>query len=386
MSFQLRNIREIPGDSLAKFTNEISRRLSRFLTRNQFDQLDDKEDIFIDGQDFDTVVRLQDHLTGTTKFLFDKPYYPPFEPDNDILRLWIRGVNLGNEMTDWSLHGKDIDLFGEPVLVDGAPHDDGIKTGGVKSIALRMNRPTSPTVNDEYIQVADAPSVGIDGITTGISYFVRFRALDIAEQGGYSRTLFEKIEGATVEDAVVAMITNDGKLRFSVKRSNIWYNKETATSTIAVDTVYDVWFTFDQPTKTIHIYVNNIDKSLTTSTDPNLQSDLDNHDLWIGQRGKGPEAGFFYGDLYDFRIYREKVVSAAEVGYLYSNKWTISNIPFGQVMVANYWATVLTGDIISPSACSWSLISFTPTSWTVCTATLGASYTALSYTSASFTV
>jgi len=55
-------------------------------------------------------------------------------------------------------------------------------------------------------------------------------------------------------------------------------------------------------------------------------------------RGGTSTNGFVYGDLYDFRVYREYVVSGTEVGYMYTNKWTIANIPFGQVMITDYYA------------------------------------------------
>ena len=360
MSFSIRNIRELPSDPLAKFTNELSKKLSRFLTKDQLDLLDDREDIYTDGQDFDSVIKYHADLLGQTQFTFEAPYYPPFEPDGTSMRVWVRGVNLGNQMTDWSLNHEDILLFGDPIIVDGAPHDDGIKTSGVKSIALRLNRPTSPYVNDEYIQVEDGGLFDISGASVGKSYFMRFRTFSLAQQDGYNRTLFEKIDGPAVQDAVVATITTDGRLTFGVIRSGVTYSKQTAASTISTDTVYDVWFTFDQPTKAIHIYVNAIDKSLTDTSLPTLQSDTTNSDLWIGQRGKGPEAGFLYGDVYDFRLMDELVVTQAQAENHYANKWTIADIPFGQVMIANYWATYPD----SPSAGSFTATSFTSTSFT----------------------
>jgi len=290
---------------------------------------------------------------------------------------------MGNYMSDWSQTGKTVQLFGDPVLVDGSPHDDGIKTSGVKSIALRLNRPTSTVADDEYIQVLSAGTSTLDvvGLSIGKSYFIRFKIYSLALHGGLERTLFEKIDGSTIQDAAMAYITTDGRVVFIVRRSGVTYTKQTAASTIALDTVYDVWFTFDQPTKTQHIYVNNIDKTLSAGPSAVWQSDTDNTDLWIGQRGKGPEQGFLYGDLYDFRVYDELVVSTAQVGYHYTNKWTIANIPFGQVMIANYWATYAE----SLAAVSFSDDSFTDTSWTTFTATSTESFTTTSYTTTSFT-
>jgi len=266
-------------------------------------------------------------------------------------------------MSDWSLTGKHIQLYGDPILVDGSPFDPGIKTGGVKSIALRLNRPTSTRVNDEYIQVLSegTTSLQIAGTSVGKSYFIRFKIYDLSLQEGLERTLFEKIDGSSIEDAVQLVVSTDGKLKFHVTRSGVEHNKETAAATIAVDTVYDVWVTYDQASGTQHIYVNNIDKTLSNSNAPFWQTDTGNTDLWIGQRGKGDDAeGFFYGDLYDFRIYNELVVSAAQVGYMWTNKWTIANLPFGQVMISNYWATYTETESIS----SFTSTSFTSTSFT----------------------
>ena len=361
MSFNLRNIRELPSDPLAKFANELSKKLSRFLTKDQLDLLDDREDIYTDGQDFDSVIKLHSNLGGETKFTFDAPYYPPFEPDGDVVRVWVRGINLGNELTDWSLANETIKLWGDPTIVDGAPHDEGIKTSGVKSIALRLNRPTSPLVNEEYIEIEDSGTLQIAGTSTGKSYFMRFRIHNLALQGGLERTLFAKIDGDTVQDAVLATVSTDGRIRWYVKRSNVWHRVQTAASTISVNTVYDVVFTWTQSGSVQHIYVNDLDKSLTDpGADPTLASNTFSHEIFIGQRGSGPEDGFAYMDLYDFRIYDEKIISALEVSHLFANKWTIADIPFGQVIISNYWSTYPE----SPSTFSFTATSFTATSFT----------------------
>ncbi len=362
MSGQIRNIREIPGDSLAKFTNEISRRLSRFLTKGQIDQLEDREDIYIDGQDFDRVVKLHTDLNAQTQFLFNKQYFPPTEPDNNKLRLWVRGTNLGNEIRDYSELDKDIDLLGDAILVDGAPHDDGIKTNGIKSIALRMNRPTSETENQEFINVAHAPSLSVNGITTGISYFIRFRVFSIAEQAVWKRTLFQKTDDDDPPaDAVKLEISDTGRLQFTLRRAGTDYKYETAASTITTNTVYDVWCTYANAANEVHIYVNNVDKSLSVlGGTPIWRSEATDHNLSIFHRGQGDGNGFVYGDLYDFRLYREKVISATEVSRLNTNKWTIADIPFGQVLITNYWATYAeSGSIDSFTSASFTATSFT---------------------------
>ena len=364
MSFQIRNIREIPGDPLAKFANELSKKLSRFITKDQLDLLDDREDNYIDGQDFDTVLRLHDELLSTKQFDFLTQYFPPMEPDLDKLTLWLRGRNSSsNEMTDWSGFSNGTAVNGDPLLIDGTPFDYGLHTGGVKSLALKFNRPTSTF--DDDIRVTDNTRIRIFGTSTGISYFIRFRIHSLAQHESRDRRIFEKVDdtGWTTNptNGVMLVVTTEGSLYFTVRRSGNNTEKQTDAGTITTDTVYDVWITRDQATQAIKIYVNNVDKTLTNGSQsfgwhaPNTDMNL-----CIMGRGGTETSGHTYGDLYDFRIYREKIVSPTEVSRFHTNKWSISNIPFGQVLIANYWATYL-----SVSAKSFTGSSFTSASFEV---------------------
>jgi len=313
MSYQIRNIREISNDPLTKFTNQLAKKLSTFLNKNETDKLENKEDIYSAGQDIDVVLRFQ-NCVGTHSFDFLTQYFPPTEPDYNTVKLYMKGDNLGNQLVDHSGFGNNGDLEGDPVLVDGEPFDYGIHTGGCKSLALRLNRPTSDFENEEYVNI-DSSSINITAISTGISYFIRFRIFDLATQGGIERTLFEKVDDSTPNDAVTVRVSTDGRLKFYIKRSGTWYRNQTAASTITTNTVYDVFFTYANSGNTVHIYVNNVDKSLTDpGSDPTLHATLSNHDMSVFRRGAGTSGGYTYGDLYDFNIYREKVPSYNSVG------------------------------------------------------------------------
>jgi hypothetical protein len=339
MSFDLRNIREVSNEPQAKFINHLARRLNKFLNDQQTEKLENKEDIYSAGQDVDTVVKWHSDLGSTKTFDFETEYYPPFEPDGDKVRVWVRGTNLGNTMRDWAEFGHTINLNGDPTLVDGAPFDLGIHTGGVKSIALRLNRPTSELENSEYISIPDSTDTSVEGISTGISYFIRFKIKSLAQQGSYNRNLFEKIDDSTPNNGVKVCVDTSGRLMVYIKRSGTEYNNQTATSTITVDTVYEVFITYAVSGNVVKVYVNNVDKSLTDPGSPTWHTTLTNHDTSIFRRGAGSNSGYTYGDLYDYIVYREKVVSTAEVGYHYTNKWTIADIPYGQVCITNYFAT-----------------------------------------------
>ena len=335
MSYNIRDIREVSSDALTKFTNHLAKKLSKFITDQQLDKLENKEDIYSAGEDIDSVIKFHS-FESTKSFDFLKTYYPPFEPDDTYLTLWLRGSNLGNELKDWSAVPNTCDMFGDPLLIDGSPFDLGIHDGGTKSICIRFNRPTSDNENDEYIRITNSADTSVSGITTGISYFVRFRSFAFDTQGSFTRTLVAKYDDAN--NGVLIQITSDGRLKFIIKRAGTEYRSQTAASTLTTNTVYDIWCTYANSGNVSHIYVNNVDKSLTDPGSPTWPTV--SNDMFIMTREV--DDGHVYGDLYDCRLYREKVVSSTEVGYFNTNKWTISNIPFGQVMLSDYFATYWT--------------------------------------------
>jgi len=342
MSFDFRTVREPSNDPILRYISKLQHSMAKFITKDQIDQLQGAEDIFGDTTDTDSVIKFQTNLNSTNTFHFDTEYYPPLEPDGNLLRLWLRGTNIGNSLKDWSTLSRTVDLIGDPLLVDGN-FDDGTKSEGVLSICTRFNRPTSDARNNEYVIVQNLGSqtMDIDNLTSpGKSYFMRFRLFSLAQQENARIRLWEKTDNATPNDGIHVKIDPDRRLIVVIKKSGIEYKKETATGVMQTNTVYDLWVTFADASGTIHVYLNNVDMTLSNNTDAtNWHSDLTNNDIYIFRRGSGDDSGHVYGDLYDFRIYDGKVVSSTEVGYHFTNKWTIVDIPFGQVIISNYWAT-----------------------------------------------
>jgi len=465
---------------------------------------------------------------------------------------------MGDTLRDISGFENTCAIKGDPILVDGAPFDYSIHTVGTKSIALRFNRPTSPKVNEEDIAVFDASGLRIAGIKNGFSTFTRFRTFSLAQEGGQNRTLFEKIEDGTPNTAYMLQIATNGRLVLHIKEGGTLTSKETASSTIALNTVYDVWTSYDKgyavnfdgandiinlgmktdlwsksktsfslsfsvktdtlpvsgfptiitsdefavnngsilvyrnasngaigfdywdgaeriaesddypktdftnrytitcvydstlasdnvkifvngnigsvtddttdssdsadnlwiggdggaagtgldgnirdfrwwnraltdeevlgvyngtsaptpqywlplnentgnpidiingytttltngaawitPTPSYHIYVNGVDKTLSTSADAaNWQSDLTDRSLWIFKRGANSN-GHIYGDLYDFKFFKEKAITTSHALNTFTNKWTIADIADGHVAITNYYATYISDE------------------------------------------
>jgi hypothetical protein len=139
----------------------------------------------------------------------------------------LPGRSLGERLRDFSGFGNHGIISGEPLLVDGAPFDPGIFDHGMKSVATRFNRPTSPYVNEEYITVPDNPTLRVNALTTGFSIFFRFRIFDLAQQGGLRRTGYEKTDDNDADDGYLFKIDTDGKIVFVLAQGGSETKKQT---------------------------------------------------------------------------------------------------------------------------------------------------------------
>ncbi len=378
----IKGLREISNDPFGKLLTSLSKKFSAFLAKDQAELVENPEDIYSDGQDVESALKY--HNFVMSKQFPVSPtnveYYSSTEPDGDKVTLMLGTIwlNLGSQMPDKSGYNNDALIWGDPLLIDGAPFDLGIvdATNTTKSIAVKFNRPASSLENREYISVPDCVDLFVSGITTGISYFIRFRLHDLAQQGSVNRTLFEKVDDSTPNNGVAVSVSTTGNLRFHIKRAGTTYSYQTSAGTIATNTVYDVFLTYAVSGNVMHIYVNNVDKSLTGASAPTWHTTLTNHDISIFRRGEGTAGGYTYGDFYSMMLFREKVVSTTEVGRHFTNKITLANIPFGQVAISNYSATsgISLARVSKSMTCKWNVtgtgggggggISFTSTSFT----------------------
>ena len=326
------------NDPMLAFLVAIQKAFIRQQNQNAVSVASDNEDIYSSGIDVDTIIRFHSELSGETYFQFNKDFYPPFEPDGSQVKLWVRGFNVGNGTDDFANLNHSIAIRGDPLLVDGNL-DLGTITHGTKSIALRMNRPTSVLENREYIEVTDALDIQVAQVTTGLSIFVRFRMKVIADQDGIAETIFQKIDDSTPSNGYMLQVLSDGRLLFVIRDGAVTTAKYAAVGSIVINTIYDVFLTYTVSGSVLHIYINGVDKTLSNFVGTvNFQDDLINHNLFIGTRGKNVEyRGSAYFDFYELVYYKEKVVTQTEVSNRFTNKWTISNIPFGQVMITDHY-------------------------------------------------
>jgi hypothetical protein len=342
LSSDLRASRELSNDPFGRFMTMMSRKFSAFINKDQAELVENPEDIYSDGQDVDSVLRYHS-FAMTKKFDLATDYESASEPDVDKVKLMLGVIlpNLGNQMTDESEFGNHATIVGEPILVDGN-FDLGVFDGtdNPKSLAVRFNRPTGEFVNDEYMIVPDNSGLQILLDSTGFSIFLRFRIHDLSEQGGWSRTLFEKLDDSTVNNGIRVLVDSSGRVVIRPKRAGTHYANQTDTGTITTNTVIEMWLTFAVSGNVVKCYINNVDKTLSSiSGNESWHGTTSNHDLAIFARGGTSTSGKVYGDFYTMMIIKGKVVSATEVGHHFTNKITLADIAFGHVAVGNLGAS-----------------------------------------------
>ena len=105
------------GDPLLQLVVTLMKRQAKFITQQQVDLVDsDNEDIFSDGQDMETAIKYHT-INSQQHFLFDKKYYPTFEPDGQFVTLYLKGTSLGNTLKDRSGFNNTADILGDPTLI-----------------------------------------------------------------------------------------------------------------------------------------------------------------------------------------------------------------------------------------------------------------------------
>jgi hypothetical protein len=365
--FNIRNIREISTDPTTKFANQLAKKLSKFLTKDQTDKLEGKLDIYSDSKDIDTVVRLH-VFTSTKRFTFDTQYFAAEEPDLNTCTIWLQGRSTGTLLRDLSGFDNTATLNGDPIIVDGTPFDYGIHTGGTKSLALRMNRGDHAELFDEQIAIADDARIRILGATTGISWFFRVRVFATDLSDGKRRTIYLKTDDNPVTAGIRVSIDPTNKRWVIQLRRNggAFISKETGINKFLTDTVYDAFITYTFAGDVVHLYLaktgdgSPTDETLSTSGyTEEWGPDPTQLGARLFKRGPNSEDGYVYGDLYDFKIFRNRVITSTEAGRHWTNKWTLANIPFGQVMVTNYWATYLDTSLFGYTTAGYTTVGYT---------------------------
>jgi len=359
--FNLENLRSVSTDPNQRNINELAKKLAKFLSKDIEVNLDDEEDLIANGVQIDDGLKFNDTFYHREQYSnWERMWYPMADMDGGKLSVWLRGNHLGSQLLDRSqFYSNNANLFGDPKLVDGN-FDLGYLGGTYKSLALRFNRPTSPATGAEYLSIPDTARLTVNGIATGFSVIMRIRPFSFADQGTGSlqRTLYRKVDDDTPNDGTMLQINNSGRLIATVRRASTNYRViAPAPSAMTTNTVHEIAITYAVSGNDLKIYLDGTDTSATNDpSSPNWGGVTTDHNFLIFTRNKA--GGFVYGDLYDFKFWRERVLTSTEVSNHYTNKLSISNMLFGEVGMTNHFTPYV------PDIDSFTSTSFTSTSFT----------------------
>jgi hypothetical protein len=346
MSIDFRGLQTSSDDPMARLIKFLERKLARFLTKDQVASVDsDNEDIYADGQDMESVIKFHSLLPyRITNYNVD--YYPTFEPDGQFCKVFILGQNVGDVIPDLSGFNHHAHIVGDPFIVDGSM-SLGTFTNLTLSFCSRYN-PDFEHMDDiantkkGYIYFDDHADLQVND---KISEMIRFRPLSLKEDTEDAETLIQKFDDNSVNAARRLFYTTGGRIMYSVNYAGVNYRRTTDFDTIVAkedgDPPYEVWACFDPAliaTNPIKIAVDGVVKTTTVQGPFSWDGDVTNHTLKLFTEDV-EDGGFVAGDFYMYKMFKGMIVSDAQIGYHYANKWTIENIAFGHVMVIDNWDT-----------------------------------------------
>lgn len=250
----------------------------------------------------------------------------PFEPDLKTLTCWYRFDAWGKVVRDASFQGNSGTILGQTPTAAIGP-DKGYGAAG--TIAMNFDG------TSQAIEIADHTNIQMLGTTTGFSVAALiYPTTFAATPTGAKRFIAEKIDGPN--DMWALFIDTNGFIHSWIYRGGVSHSSVTTTTPLILNTWNWVVMTYNVSNGVHPTYVNALDMfangklivdTPTDSTFPNVRTNM-----YVGSNAVND--GFFMGNMADFRYYREKVLTQAEVTNLNTNMITTSSIAFGAVATA----------------------------------------------------
>lgn len=295
------------------------------------------------------LVRLDNSLTSDILATIQSA--PTLEPDNDKCKVWVECDNTGGTLLDYSGFSHPAHIYGVSRMWWG------IRYGyGPLSLETIFDGRTN------YGAIHDHPDLSFDN--TDFTIMFRFLPFDLTISSVHKQVVISKKDPTAPDIWFAFEIGVDGSATFNLSLSSIdKYSisipagtiTETAYADVTPDTPrFDVVITFEFITRTLIVYINNLaftTVSNTIPTDANIP-DYEGYDLQIGRYtalvGKPVTlpayedvdpirlfSKLYFGTFQQLKFWRGKALTADEVAHHYTNKVTISDIPFGEVAIPN---------------------------------------------------
>jgi hypothetical protein len=256
-------------------------------------------------------------------------FYLPFEPDLDTLSVWYK-------FDSWtSGQVSDASFF----------NNHGFIRGGTSTGTNGPDKGFGPTVaygfdgSRQNIQVGEVDEIVANGDVVGFSVATLVYPSTFSPTiTGQYRYIASKIDDN--DYMWVLFIDIQGNVHFWNFVAGVSHSIVT-NNPIMVRSWNWVVATFDVVTNTPKLYINGIFVSTSTDIPTEASGPTGDfahapNDLFIGSNSG--HDGFFQGYMSDFRYYNEKVLNLFEAQNLAMNYYSISYIPYGQVLIVGLGA------------------------------------------------
>lgn len=295
------------------------------------------------------LVRLDNSLTNTLLGTIQSA--PTFEPDNNYCKLWCEFDNVGGSIMDYS-------GFSHPAHIHGVSRMWwGLRYGyGPLSIESIFDGRTN------YAEIDDHSDLSIDNVDFSLMF--RILPFDLTMSSVHNQVVVSKKDPNSPDLWYAFELAPDGSAIFNLSLSStdkysVSCPAGTFTAVAYADVTpttqrYDVVITFEFITRTLKLYVNNTAYTSMSTTLPTgaIVPDYEGYDLLVG-RYTAPVgrpvtlpqiddvdpirlfSKLYFGTFQQLKFWKGKALTASEVGYHYTNKVTIANIPFGEVAIPN---------------------------------------------------
>ena len=251
-------------------------------------------------------------------------YFMPYEPDGNILRLWLRYNHLGREIRDFSNWCNDFAV--SVVLCHGAPRlcrgpDDGIKGGRV---VTRFNA----GVDNDYLEVLnpEESNIGVQSQTLGFSMYHEFMAEgDLSQQQDVDQTIWAHTDDPGGDYGSLVQIGADGRFKFFIRDNGVNYNFITAPNKITPGHYYSSCLTYNPTGNVLTMRLNNVTQTDVINETPEFPDPIDNS-VYISSSGvdiDDASVGKFIGRIADTRWYRHLIFNGDHQDNIWNNKRSI---------------------------------------------------------------
>lgn len=293
-----------------------------------------------------SILKYIDNINYYKQYEQQTEYYTPFEPDTDHLVCWLPMGGVDRVVQDVSSFPKRAILHGEAFNAMGI--DTGF--GGSTGIVFK---------GKGYVIIPPSNNMNVGAQNQGFTISIRIYPVDITQtpfnnnlNDMRNRRVVAHIDSIDAKHGYSITLNPTGRVLVTVKYQDEYFDFYTPQNIIEPVSLctypldyYDLVVSFNPNAPTNEegkIYINNTKFVMPTNDDrailPTTENTIGGPTL-ICRSGTTPTAENGYtmtykGMMQDFRFYKNKVLTDQEVTNLFNNKWTIYDIPFGQVALA----------------------------------------------------